>query len=286
MKFGIIANRQKVTEIRAFFGEFLTWLKDQPVEFFLEKEFSQIIDPECVHQAYELLDLVEKCDMIITLGGDGTILSTARAISFKEKPILGFHLGNLGFLAELTQTTYKQKLAQVIHGDYELDKRMVLQADISGNSSLTTYYALNDIVISKGTYPRMIRFSVNIGQNFMNSYYADGLIIATPTGSTAYSLSSSGPILTPDLNALVVNPICPHSLTNRPTVVSADTPVHITFIDISEGTHVTADGQVFQTIDKTTQITIRKAPFKVNLVRMKNCNYFEVLHTKLGWGIR
>ncbi len=284
MKLGFIANHKKITEISPFFQELLLWLQVNRVNFFFEKEFGQLMKVADNIALLPFSDLVEKADIIVTLGGDGTILSTAREIAFREKPILGFHLGNLGFLAELTRKSYQDKLSKVLDGEYILDKRMVIQARITFPDETLTYYALNDIVISKGTFPRMIRYLVEVDNEMMNSYYADGLIIATPTGSTAYNLSANGPILMPDMDALIINPICPHSLSHRPVVISANRSLTIHFTDVDEGTHITADGQIFKTVSPDCVVNISKAPFTVQLVRPKDSNYFQVLRKKLLWG--
>jgi NAD+ kinase len=284
LKLGFIANHQKIAEISVFFDELTQWLQDQKVSFFFEEEFGRLMQTKKDILLYPFAELVQKADIIVTLGGDGTILSTAREIGFREKPILGFHLGNLGFLAELTRSSYQQKLERVLKGEYILDKRMVIQAKISFPDETMVYYALNDIVISKGTFPRMIRYTVQIENDVMNNYYADGLIISTPTGSTAYNLSANGPILMPDMDALIINPICPHSLSHRPVVLSANRTLTIHFTDVDEGTHITADGQIFKTINPDCVVNICKAPFTVQLVRLNDSNYFQVLRTKLLWG--
>ncbi|HDR04946.1 MAG TPA: NAD(+)/NADH kinase [Candidatus Marinimicrobia bacterium] len=284
MKFGFIANHQKIKEISTFYDELIQWLEKNKVSYFFEEQFAKLLEFRQPIPLYPFSELVEKADIIVTLGGDGTILSTAREIGFLEKPILGFHLGNLGFLAELTRKTYQEKLKNVLNGDYVLDKRMVIQAKICFSGETLIYHALNDIVISKGTFPRMIRYTVEVEAELINRYYADGLIVATPTGSTAYNLSANGPILMPDIDAFVINPICPHSLTNRPVVLSANRTLTIRFTDVDEGTHITADGQVFKPVTPDCVVQICKAPFTVQLVRQKDSSYFQVLRSKLLWG--
>ena len=288
MHIGIIANLDKLDQILPLFREFSAWLADKDVHLVLENKFHQKLSDAgngITETAGSNKELIDNSDLIITFGGDGTMLSTVRKIKDSHTPILGFHLGKLGFLAQLTRKNYKEKMAQLLEGKYHIEDRMILEAKVEHPDRNYSMYALNDIVISKGNTPRMIRFHINVDGHIMNSYNSDGIIIATPTGSTAYSLSASGPILTPDLNAVVVNPICPHSLTNRPIVIHADKDIEIVFTEIDMESHITADGQHFFPLDIQSKIHIAKAPFSVKFIRLEGSDFFQVLHSKLGWGI-
>jgi NAD+ kinase len=191
----------------------------------------------------------------------------------------------LGFLAEITTSKFKEYFKKIISGKYTIEKRTILKAIVTFNNETSNFFALNDFVVSKGTSSRMIEFQVDINGNYMNSYKADGLIISTPTGSTAYSLSNNGPILTPDLKGIILNPICPHILTNRPMVITDDKKIKIIFKEKSEKCIFTADGQNDSKLSINSTIYIEKAPFYANLVRIEGSNYFKTLRNKLRWGI-
>jgi len=286
MKLGIIANIDKIDQVLPLFHEFNDWIADKGVDLILHPDFYEMLlenDQPHLHSA-ESSELIRSSDVILTFGGDGTMLSTVRRIHDANKPLLGFHLGNLGFLAQLTLDNYREKIERLLKGEYSVEERMILEAQVEDPDQSYRMYALNDIVISKGNTPRMVRFRILVDGQVMNHYHSDGIIIASPTGSTAYSLSASGPILTPDLNAVVINPICPHSLTNRPIVINADRIIDMDFQTIENGGHITADGQNFFPLSIHSRVRIRKADFTVKLIRVQGNDFFQVLHNKLGWG--
>lgn len=284
MKLGIIANNEKIKKDSKFFIEFITWLKDNNANFIVEKKVSKFLPNSIKVSNYSENEILKLSDIIIVIGGDGTILSTVKKISMTEKPIVGIHIGRLGFLAEITMSNFKDNLNKIIAGKYSIEKRAILKASVNSNNKITTFFALNDFVVSKGTSSRMIEFQVDINSNFMNSFKADGLIVSTPTGSTAYSLSNNGPILTPDLKGMILNPICPHILTNRPMVITDDKKIEINLINNSEDCIFTADGQNDIKLDLNSQIKIEKASFNANLIRIEGSNYFKTLRNKLRWG--
>lgn len=286
MKLGIIVNIDKISQVMPLFQEFNSWIQDKNVDLILHTNFYELVlenEQPHIHSA-EYDELIRESDVILTFGGDGTMLSTVRRIHDADKPILGFHLGKLGFLAQLTLNNYREKIEKLLSGDYDVEERIILEAQVVHPDESYLMYALNDIVISKGNTPRMVRFRILVDGKVMNHYHSDGIIIATPTGSTAYSLSASGPILTPDLNALVINPICPHSLTNRPIVINANRLIEMDFQSLDNGSHITADGQNFFPLSPKSKIHIRKADFSVKLIRVQGNDFFQVLHNKLGWG--
>ena len=287
MRIGIIVNLKKKDKVLPLFREFSSWMKDKNGSLILARRFVELLDKNDLNKC-EIVErtseLIQKSDLIITFGGDGTMLSTARKVHDSGTPLLGFHLGNLGFLAQLTKDNYKDKVSQLLEGKYQIEERMIMEAKVEHTDKNYSMYALNDIVISKGNTPRMIRFQIYVDGHIMNSYNSDGIIIASPTGSTAYSLSASGPILTPDLNAIVINPICPHSLTNRPIVIHADRHIEIKFTEVASDGHITADGQHFFPLNIQTRIHIRKAAFSAKFIRLEGSEFFKVLHSKLGWG--
>ncbi len=192
-------------------------------------------------------------------------------------------MGGLGFLAEVTMADTFQALEQVIAGKYQLQDRMVLAVDLQHQGKLQTYYAVNDVVVDRGSSPRLLQAMVEISGRRLNDYVADGLIVATPTGSTAYSLSAGGPIVVPTLEALAVTPICPHSLSARPIVVPSKERIVIRFDEDQEGIGLTLDGQIKIEIDSQAVVTVRRATWDIQMVRLLDSDYYHVLRTKMGW---
>jgi NAD+ kinase len=285
MKLGIIANTTKLKSVTDFFINFIDWLSKKNVNFSVESTLRTFLPNSYNLNFSDENQIFSNSDIIVVIGGDGTILSTVRKINTLGTPVVGIHIGRLGFLAEITTSKFKEYFKKIISGKYTIEKRTILKAIVTFNNETSNFFALNDFVVSKGTSSRMIEFQVDINGNYMNSYKADGLIISTPTGSTAYSLSNNGPILTPDLKGIILNPICPHILTNRPMVITDDKKIKIIFKEKSEKCIFTADGQNDSKLSINSTIYIEKAPFYANLVRIEGSNYFKTLRNKLRWGI-
>ena len=238
-------------------------------------------------QVIESADDFQNIDFLLTLGGDGTMLSAARAVEHRETPILGIHLGELGFLAKITTDVMFERLDMVADANYEIQKRMVLKGQIMNSKNPSTFYALNDFVIDRGKSHRLITLRLKSNDRYVADYKADGLIIGTPTGSTAYALSAGGPIIMPKLKAMVVVPISPHTLNLRPIVLPDDRTLEITFPnDGNDGLAFAIDGQVNQYLDQNSKIIIKKAPYDINMIDYKDSNYFDNLQQKMGWGRR
>ncbi len=238
-------------------------------------------------QLIESADDFQNIDFLLTLGGDGTMLSAARAVEYRKTPILGIHLGELGFLAKITTDVMFERLDMVADANYEIQKRMVLKGQIMNSENPSTFYALNDFVIDRGKSHRLITLRLKSNDRYVADYKADGLIIGTPTGSTAYALSAGGPIIMPKLKAMVVVPISPHTLNLRPIVLPDDQTLEITFpIDGNDGLAFAIDGQVNQYLDQNSKIIIKKAPYDINMIDYKDSNYFDNLQQKMGWGRR
>ena len=238
-------------------------------------------------EVIESADNFKNIDFLLTLGGDGTMLSAARAVEHRETPILGIHLGELGFLAKITTNVMFERLDMVADANYEIQKRMVLKGQIINNEESSTFYALNDFVIDRGKSHRLITLTLKANDRYVADYKADGLIIGTPTGSTAYALSAGGPIIMPKLKAMVVVPISPHTLNLRPIVLPDDRTLEITFPnDGNDGLAFAIDGQVNQYLDQNSKIIIKKAPYDINMIDYKDSNYFDNLQQKMGWGRR
>ena len=285
--FGIWANTDKP----AFWDilpKIVSWAKDVGLDLHITTRIKSLLknnDLDC--QIIESADDFGKLDFILTLGGDGTILSLARAVNDRGTPILGIHLGKLGFLAEVVVEDMFTRLDEVVAGNFTIQKRMVIKCVVNNGSEPQTFHALNDIVVDRGKSHRILNCDLLANHNFVAKYNADGLIIATPTGSTAYSLASGGPIVMPTFGSIVVTPICPHTLTLRPIVFPDDQVLEISFPD-EEGDDMALaiDGQVNEYLKSTAKVVIKKATFKINMVNFTDSNYFNTLRTKLGWGVR
>ncbi len=239
----------------------------------------------------ERTDLPSRADVVIVLGGDGTLLAMAKAIaeSGHDIPILAVNFGSLGFLTEITRPEIYDSLDAVINGQATHDQRMMLRASATrAGEPLLTHLALNDVVFSRTALSRMIELEVSVGDQFVASVRADGLIVATPTGSTAYNLAAGGPIVHPSMDALVLTPIAPHTLTNRPIVISADREVRVKSSGSNAGdeVYVTVDGQTGFALHEGDQIAITKAERPIRLIRATTRSYFEVLRQKLKWNER
>ena len=226
-------------------------------------------------------------DLYLVIGGDGTLLSVARSIAEHPRPIMGVNLGGLGFLTETSLEEMEDSLTEVLEGRYEIDRRMALDVSLHrGGRTIMRRAVLNDVVINKGALARIIDMELSIDRNLVTTYKADGLIVSTPTGSTAYSLSAGGPIIHPNLEALLISPICPHTLTMRPLVVSHQSRVEITLRTDNAETHLTLDGQIGHPMKVRDRVRVKRRSSPVLMVRSPRKNYFEVLRHKLHWGAR
>ncbi|MFZ1827694.1 MAG: NAD(+) kinase [Candidatus Competibacteraceae bacterium] len=229
----------------------------------------------------------EQCDLVIVMGGDGTLLNAARSLVDYEVPILGINLGRLGFLADVSPGELPHRLDEVLNGEFREARRSMLHAQVLHDGQVTGEAdALNDVVVHKREVARMIEVDTFVDGRFLNAYHADGLIISTPTGSTAYALAGGGPILHPGLEAVVLVPICPHTLTHRPIVVKADSVIEVVLnATTTTQTQITCDGQISLGIEPGDRIMIRKKERKVRLLHPVNHDYFKLLRAKLRWGL-
>jgi len=231
--------------------------------------------------------LAGSVDLMLVLGGDGTLLGVARNMPPRPVPVLGINLGSLGFLTETTLEELEAVLSAVLAGRFEVEERMMLQAQIiRGRRTLSTQRLLNDVVISKSALARILEMNVQIDRKFVATYHADGLIISTPTGSTAYSLSAGGPIVLPSLRAFCITPICPHALTNRPLVVPDSVTIQVTLRSGAEDVYCTMDGQVGLPMKAGDRLRVRRSEASLPLIISRQRNYFDVLRRKLRWGAR
>ena len=285
--FGIWANTDKPSFWKVL-PDIVSWAKNKSIDLYITTRIeSKLNDNDLDYQLIKSADDFVKLDFILTLGGDGTILSLARAVGDRGTPILGIHLGELGFLAEVVLEDMFTRLDEVVAGDYNIQKRMVIKCIVNNGSEPQAFYALNDIVVDRGKSHRLLNCELLANDDFVAKYNADGLIVATPTGSTAYSLASGGPIVMPTFGSMVVTPICPHTLTLRPIVFPDDQILEISFPEDGEKDMALAvDGQVNEYLKSTAKVVIQKAPYKINMVNFTDSNYFNTLRTKLGWGVR
>ena len=224
-------------------------------------------------------------DAVVVLGGDGTLLRAVRRLSHEDTPVLGVNLGSLGFLTEITSDEVEKALETLVAGTYAFTWRSMLSATLVGRGGPIAQDGLNDVTIAKAaTVSRIVEFTVSVGDKFVSDFRADGLIVSSPTGSTAYNLAAGGPILHPALDAVVLTPICPHMLSNRPLVIPASQPVRIRVRSSASPVHVTVDGQWSREVTSADELVVSRATRRLKLVTSAERDYFEVLRTKLKWG--
>lgn len=225
------------------------------------------------------------CGLVVVLGGDGTMIAAARMIGEAEVPVLGINYGSLGYLTDFRIEELHTAVESVVSGKFETDHRVMLRTELIRNGeSIAGGRVLNDVVINKAALARIIAIEVRLNGLFVNSFRSDGLIVATPTGSTAYNLSAGGPIVYPSMNAVVLTPICPFTLTNRPIVIPDDAQIELKLESGSEGVILSLDGQTGFPLVVGDIVRIRKSRTTLNLVQPENRNYFDVLRKKLQWG--
>ena len=263
----------------------IDWLTARGRSPVVEKDTAGLV-PTLTVAAVRKADLPPHVDLIVVLGGDGTLLSMARQVGNLGIPIVGVNLGGLGFLTATTLEEMYPALESVLAGDVLIEERMMLSARVArAGESLPEYLALNDVVITKSAMSRIIDLSVAVEGAHATAYRADGLIISTPTGSTAYSLSAGGPIIFPTMDAVVLTPICSHTLTNRPIVLPAGQRIDVTLLTDQE-VAVTLDGQIALPLKEHDRVEIAQASARTRLVRFPRKDFFSVLRTKLKWGER
>lgn len=269
--------------------EIAGWLKARGVEAIFDTETAALA-PGATLDAAGRTALAERADMVLVLGGDGTLLSMADSLGAAGSriPILGVNFGSLGFLTEVTLPELRASLEAALDGRARIEERMMLRAATArGSQPFAQHVALNDVVVTKGARSRMIDLSVHVGDEFVTRVKADGLIVATPTGSTAYNLAAGGPIVAPSMDALILTPIAPHTLTNRPIVIPAAAPVRVQpVMNDRDEVFVTFDGQEGFQLRAGDEIEVTRSETPLRLIKPSTRSYFEVLRTKLKWGER
>ena len=268
----------------------------QLVAWLAERDITLIGGPEiereriehqtgCAVQQVETDKLAGEVDLMLVLGGDGTMIATARLIGDQEVPVLGINYGGLGYLAEFRIEELFSALESILSGNYRLDRRVMLAVELRrGNDPPKTSRVLNDVVINKSALARIIEIETYFDHYFVNAFRSDGLIVSTPTGSTAYNLSAGGPVIFPSMNAVVITPICPFTLSNRPIVVPDNAEIELLLKTDNEEVALTLDGQVGFPMEVEDRVVIRKSRTTFNIIQPSNRNYFDVLRDKLRWG--
>ncbi|ASA56564.1 NAD(+) kinase [Vibrio gazogenes] len=265
--------------------ELYQWLSDQGYSVFIDDRLSSILTdlpPECFSP---LLELGKKADLAIAVGGDGNMLGAARVLSRFEIRVIGVNRGSLGFLTDLNPEDFQAALQKVLAGEYIEEERFLLETEIHRNGQIKSHNAaLNEAVLHPGKIAHMIEFEVYINDIFAFSQRSDGLIVSTPTGSTAYSLSGGGPILSPSLNAISLVPMFPHTLSSRPLVVDGDCRIKLSVSPNNRGTQeISCDGQISLPVSPGDEVLIYRSPNKLHLIHPKDYSYYHVLRNKLGW---
>lgn len=280
-KVGLVANIEK-ENISAFAGALAGWLEDRKIRVSLEANIAATIGGS---GGFKLDDLAARVDLIAVLGGDGTMLRTARYVAHHPVPIVGINMGTFGYLTEVNLNETYAALDLILKGDCTTEKRMMLDVKIRrGNKTIGGGIVLNDVVINRGNLSRIVELETSVNSQYLTTYKSDGLIISTPTGSTAYSLSAGGPIVFPGKELIIINPICPHTLTNRPVIFPESSVLTVTLWSKESGATVTLDGQESYRISSGDVMTIRKSRHYTRLVLSPHRSYGEILRSKLGWG--
>jgi len=279
-----IISKPGVPAATALVPKLMDWLRDRRINVRFDEETAEYAG---TGGAISREEVPQGADLVIVLGGDGTLLSAARAIGGREVPLFPVNLGGLGFLTAITVDSFFPDLERAFRGEQRIGKRKLLHCQLVREGDIVgEYEALNDVVITKSAIARMIDLDAHVDQMFVCRYKADGLILATPTGSTAYSLSAGGPIIFPSVGCICLTPICPHMLTNRPVIVPDSSVVRIICQAEGGSAFLTIDGQIGEPIRKDDQVICRSSDHTLMLVRPPNMLFFDVLRQKLKWGER
>lgn len=278
-----IISKPKMARAAEIVCGLIGWLRERKIAYRCDRQTAEYAG---IKDYFSREEVPNGSDLIIVLGGDGTLLSAARVVGGREIPLFAVNLGHLGFLTAIQVEDLYPELERALRGEHRIGRRGMVDCQVRRNGEISgVYAALNDVVITKTELARMIDLDTHVDNHFVAAYKADGLIIATPTGSTAYSLSAGGPVIFPSVNAFCITPICPHMLTNRPVIVP-DTSVIQVLVHGEEGTYLTIDGQVGQPLSKGDLVVCRSSPKAIQLIRPPKMLFFDVLREKLKWGER
>ena len=281
-----IISRPRREDIARVVPPLANWLREHGSAVLCDSETSDCLGQATV-ETRKREELPNQVDLLIVLGGDGTLLSAARQAAARKVPILPVNLGGLGFLTTVSQDEIYPILEEIFAGKHRVSERVMLEAEILREGTLIRrQIALNDAVLNKAALARIMDLEVRVNNEYVTTYKADGLILSTPTGSTAYSLAAGGPIVYPTVEAFVITPICPHTLTNRPIVIPNRVTIEIDFKAEDGTVYLTLDGQVGIELARGDRVRVRKAPEQLHLVRPSKKTYYQILRSKLKWGER
>jgi len=283
---GIVA-RPGLAEAGSALRDLVAWLSERGVLALIEEKTAQLLDRPCAKcETLPGDQIAARADALIVLGGDGTLLAASQLAAPRDIPVLGVNFGSLGFLTDVALAELYPALESLLAGTHRFESRRMLHATVTGpGRDGSGHHVLNDVVITKAALSRIIQLDVWIDGLFVSAFRADGLIISSPTGSTAYNLAAGGPILHPALAAILLTPICPHMLTNRPLVVTDDARIEVRLRDAAESlVHITFDGQLGFPLSGDDLVTVSRSPRVLKLARAPARDYYEVLRTKLKWG--
>ena len=284
MKIGVIAKTHR-TDVAKRLKTALSWLSERGCELFVDQTVVQEFALEGV-RGHPREEIPARADVIIVFGGDGTLLSAARLVRHHRAPILGVNLGTLGFMTEISLEELNEALERLLEGDYRISRRCTLKVQVKrNNGEVHEFQALNDAVINKGALARIISMDAYSGRDFIANFLSDGMIVATPTGSTAYSLSAGGPIIFPTESLIALTPICPHTLTNRPLIIPADNEVRVV-LRSGDDVMVTVDGQVGTEMLEGDTLVCTRSEHPIELIQPGHKTFFDILREKLKWGER
>lgn len=281
---GIILNSEKPQAVEIG-NELYRWLGRRGINvFYLQEDAGSMEHPD---KGLSEKELAEAADLFISLGGDGTLLRTARIAGDSEKPVFGVNLGNFGFLVAVEPKDVYAGLEKILEGKFLYDRRMVLKAIVYRNGETVGFaYGLNDVVITKGGFSRMVKLGIFVAGEYVNNYPADGIIISSPTGSTGYSLSAGGPIVSPKVDVIIITPICPHTLYTRPLIISPEDGIRIVLETMGQEVVLTIDGQVGFVLQEGDEVVVERAPYRTTLVRFPGRTFYDVVRDKLNKGER
>lgn len=281
--FGIVAFKksQKVTDV---LSRILLWSRENMIPVFFHPCIAGQISADAPISASEE-EFLNQSEVVVSVGGDGTFLSVAHMCRFTEKPIIGLNVGGLGFLTDISPEDLGNTLLKIHRGEYNTMSRMVLEASVMRNGEqIQVFHALNDIFLNRINTPKITSISAWHGSDFITEFYADGIIVATPNGSTAYSLSAGGPIVEPYVKAFLLTPICPHSLTERPLILSSDKSIRLVVNDKNPDLLLSSDGLESIRLQNNDQIIVTYGGKSANLIQLTELSYFALLRRKLDWG--
>lgn len=274
----IYANFERIRD-KNIVRQVVKILTDKSISYTMSSDIPTTFEGE---EVFLLKDCVNRANIFVILGGDGTILNAVKIIGTHNAPILSINFGTVGFLTEVEPDEIEYAFSLVAQERFSIEERALLEIIIGDKS----HYALNELVLSKGINTRPIKIKVDYDGNFLDKYFADGLIVSTPTGSTAYSLSSNGPILAPDIKAIIVNPICAHSLHSRPIVMADTHEITVTATELYDSADIIIDGQFICNVEKNTPVIVKKAEHTAKFIKVKNVEFYDKLLKKLNyWGV-